>query len=71
MPIERLDPSRLAIAGGNEDDLKRFIESDFKIRSGMCPNGHGLMNEVEGGQECPSCHFWCNTPAERSPSHDH
>ena len=65
--VERLDPSRLATAGGDANDLRRFIESDFKIRSGLCPNGCGLMTEVDYGQECVACHFSCNTPAERGP----
>lgn len=65
--VERISPDRLAIAGGNQDDLQRFIESDFKIRSGLCPNGHGLMMPIEGGQECKACGFVCNTAAELTP----
>jgi len=63
--VERVSPDRLSIIGGNEDDLKRYIESDFKIRSGLCPNGCGLMGENDYGQECPACKFSCNTPAEK------
>jgi hypothetical protein len=63
MSIERLDPSRLA--GITGEDVAAFIESDFKIRSGLCPNGHGLMTETTYGQECPTCGFFCNTPAEK------
>lgn len=63
--VERLNPDRLSIIGGNEADLKRFIESDFKIRSGLCPNGCGLMAEVAYGQECQVCSFSCNTIAEK------
>ena len=65
--VERLDPSRMVIVGGDADDLKHFIESDFKIRSGLCPNGCGLMTEVDYGQECPACRFSCNTHAEKGP----
>lgn len=65
MTVERLDPDRLVVLGGNEDDVRRFIESDFRIRSGTCPNGCGLMAETDGGQQCPACGFWCNTPAEK------
>lgn len=65
MPVERVDPSRLSIIGGGEADLKRYIESDFKIRSGLCPNDCGLMAESDYGQECPSCGFSCNTRAEK------
>jgi len=63
--VERVSRDRLAIIGGNEDDLKRYIESDFKIRSGLCPNGCGLMGENDYGQECPACKFSCNTQAEK------
>jgi hypothetical protein len=63
MAVERLDPSR--IAGLSGDDVRRFIESDFKIRSGLCPNGHGLMTENDYGQECPVCGFSCNTKPEK------
>jgi hypothetical protein len=65
MTVERVDPGRLSIIGGGEDDLKRYIESDFKIRSGLCPNDCGLMTECDYGQECPTCHFSCNTLAEK------
>lgn len=65
MAVERLSPDRLAVAGGDEADIRAFIESDFNIRSGLCPNGDGLMVEVEGGQTCPVCGFWCNTKAEK------
>ncbi len=65
--IERRDPSTMAIAGGNQADLQRAIESDYRIRSGMCPNGCGLMGPCEYGQECPKCHFSCNTQAELTP----
>ena len=39
--VERIDKSRIAGLAGT--DLDKYVESDFKIRSGMCPNGHGLM----------------------------
>lgn len=63
--IERLDPDRILIAGGDESDIRKYIESDFRIRSGQCPNGCGLMAEHEHGQNCTACGFWCNTKAER------
>jgi hypothetical protein len=63
--VERIDPERVGVLGGNADDVKKYIESDFKIRSGLCPNGDGLMTETDSGQECPVCGFWCNTLAER------
>lgn len=41
--VERVDPDRIEVLGGNPGDKERYINSDFLIRSGMCPNGHGLM----------------------------
>ena len=43
----------------------QIIEGDYKIRGGMCPNGHGLMEPTDYGQRCPACGFFCNTPADR------
>ena len=63
--VERKDPSRITVIGGKAGDISRFIESDFKIRSGLCPNGHGLMTETSWGQECPACGFSCNKKAEK------
>lgn len=62
MSIERIDKDR--IAGISGTDLDKFVESDFKIRSGLCPNGHGLMTLGGWGQECPVCGFTCNTKPE-------
>ncbi|WP_349745233.1 hypothetical protein [Roseateles cavernae] len=62
--IERLDPSNLAVPAGREADIEAHIRSDYLIRSGMCPNGHGLMGPSDFGQECPKCHFSCNTLPE-------
>lgn len=64
--VERLDPSRIAVEDGPDaaKQVRRYIESDFKIRSGLCPNGCGLMTENDYGQECPACNFSCNTKAE-------
>lgn len=66
---KRLDPKHIAVAGGSEADVTRFVESDYLIRSGACPNRCGLMNDIEGGQECPVCHFSCNVPLERTGAH--
>jgi hypothetical protein len=52
------------VLGGTDADVRAYIESDFKIRSGLCPNGCGLLMENDYGQECPTCHFSCNTKAE-------
>lgn len=67
MTVERRDPQFLV--GESEESVRRFIESDFRIRSGLCPNGHGLLNPTDFGQECPKCGFFCNTRAERDTSH--
>ena len=61
MEIERADPDRIEVLGGKPGDKERYIESDFRIRSGLCPNGHGLMTMGGWGQECPTCGFTCNT----------
>ena len=61
MEIERADPDRIEVLGGKPGDKERCIESDFRIRSGLCPNGHGLMTMGGWGQECPTCGFTCNT----------
>lgn len=62
--IERKDPANIAVLGGTEADARRFVETDFLIRSGQCPNGHGLMRPTDYGQRCPACGFFCNTRAE-------
>lgn len=63
--VERLDPSTIAVAGGDEADIRRFIDNDHKIRSGMCPNNCGLMTEGDGIQSCPKCNFATNVLAEK------
>lgn len=64
--VERASPENIAIAGGTEADIRRHIESDFKIRSGLCPNNCGLMTVCSYGQECPKCSFSCNVKAENT-----
>jgi hypothetical protein len=66
--VERLDPSRVIVLGGDDADVRRHIESDFKIRSGLCPNGHGLLTEGDGVQTCPTCGFTTNVLAEKGPA---
>ena len=63
--VDRIDPERIEVLGGQPGDKEHFIESDYKIRGGMCPNGHGLMEPTDYGQRCPACGFFCNTPADR------
>lgn len=62
MPVERKRPDQ--IAAESEREGRRFIESDFKIRSGLCPNGCGLMTFADGIQACATCSFVCNIPPE-------
>lgn len=65
MTVERLSPENLATTGPDaKGQIARHIESDFRIRSGLCPNGCGLMGACSYGQECPACSFSCNTAAE-------
>ena len=64
--VERLDQDRIGVLGGDDDDVAVFIESDFKIRSGMCPNDCGLLTPDQYGQSCEKCGFSCNTKAELS-----
>jgi hypothetical protein len=62
--IERKDRSSI-FGFCSEEDVGKFIESDFRIRNGLCPNGHGLMEGTDFGQQCPTCSFFCNTKAEK------
>lgn len=62
MTVERKDPD--TIHGLSRAEAERFCDHDVLIRSGMCPNGCGLMSEDAGGQQCPSCGFFCNTARE-------
>jgi len=64
--IERADPDALHVIGGTQEDVRKFIESDYRIRSGLCPNGCGLMHQCEWGQECPACRFSTNVDAEKA-----
>jgi hypothetical protein len=52
--------------------VRQHIESDFRIRSGLCPNGCGLLGPLIAapdpawqGQECQACHFSTNVLAEK------
>ena len=65
MAVERKDPNQICVLGGEPGDAERVIESDFRIRSGMCPNGHGLMGAGGWGQQCGTCGFTCNTMPDK------
>lgn len=58
---EWVDPDTIGVPVGREGDIAKFLKSDALIRSGMCPNGHGLMVPCDYGQECLECGFSCNT----------
>lgn len=60
--VDRLEKDR--VLGPDEDGLVKFIDGDARIRSGMCPNGHGHMIADVGGQKCKTCWFWTNMHAE-------
>ena len=66
--VKRLDQNHLMTLGWTEEDAQEFVERDFKIRSGLCPNGHGPMEPKGCGQECTSCGFLCNVKNELKPS---
>ena len=67
MAAEFLD--RSLIAGTSQAHVDKFIISDQKIRSGLCPNDCGLMRPCEYGQECPKCHFSTNVlPEPETPN---
>ncbi len=70
MMIERVDPDRIDVLGGMPGDKERYIESDFRIRSGLCPNGHGLMTTGGWGQECIECGFTTNRMPEKQNGAD-
>ena len=62
--IERKNPDQIGIPGGTKKDVADYIETDFKIRSGLCPNGCGVLIQADGIQNCPKCKFFTNTPCE-------
>lgn len=62
--VERKDPSQF-VGCFDAADAARHAETDFRIRSGMCPNGHGLLEPTDFGQRCAECGFFCNTRAEK------
>jgi hypothetical protein len=61
--IERI--SRDRVGGVDEESITSFIESDFKIRSGLCPNGCGLLTSESYGQSCAACNFETTQSADK------
>lgn len=69
MAVKRWSLASISIAEGTDEDVERFIERDFNIRSGNCPNGCGKLAIIDPpyvGQECLVCKFSCNTLPEVS-----
>lgn len=62
--VERADPSNYYVLGGTEEEVNQFVANDLKIRSGLCPNGCGLLSWDGTFQECGKCGFVCNTRPE-------
>lgn len=66
--VERKDPSQFIVIGGDKKESQAFADRDFSVRSGVCPNGHGLLEPTDYGQRCPTCGFFCNVKAELTPT---
>lgn len=66
--VERKDPDQFIVIGGTQKETREFAERDYSIRSGVCPNGHGLMEPTEYGQRCQECGFFCNVKEELKPT---
>lgn len=62
--VDRLDSKNIFFGSGDERSADEFVRHDHLIRSGMCPNGCGMLLGTEFGQECLKCKFFCNTRAE-------
>lgn len=63
MAVERKNPDQ--IFGLTRAEAERHCDNDVLIRSGLCPNGHGLMNQdTDGDQSCAVCGFWTNCKQE-------
>ena len=62
--VKRIDPSTLA-SSDPDCDFEKFADIDYKIKTGECPNGCGLMFEDEG-QYCKTCGFATNIKCQLS-----
>lgn len=71
MSVERRSADQFYVFSSDDSVTPEMCaEQDFRIRSGMCPNGCGLM-ELDSeypGQRCPKCNFWCNSLPENQPA---
>jgi hypothetical protein len=64
MTVERKSADQFHVFGEPGLTPEMCAEQDFRIRSGLCPNGCGLMHLDSDpnylGQDCPKCKFWTN-----------
>jgi hypothetical protein len=65
MSVKRYSADDYQVLGGTREDAQRAADTDFLIRSGLCPNGCGLLAQSDDGQECHTCHFMCNCLPDR------
>jgi hypothetical protein len=63
MAIERKSADQIH-GYGTRAEAERHCDQDVLIRSGLCPNGHGLMETVDRVQHCPVCKFFTNVKQE-------
>lgn len=63
MTVERKSPDQIH-GFATQAEVERYLDQDLLIRSGMCPNGHGLLEQDACGQTCPVCHFATNEKPE-------
>lgn len=71
MAVERKSADQFHVFGEPGLTPEMCAEHDFRIRSGMCPNGCGLMrldsDPTYPGQDCAKCNFWTNSRPDESP----
>jgi hypothetical protein len=63
MAVERKDPDSI-FGFATRAEAERYCADDVLIRSGMCPNGHGLMSFDGEVQQCGVCKFFTNCKPE-------
>lgn len=63
MTVKRKNPDNIH-GFATRAEAQKFCDQDYLIRTGMCPNGCGLLMEHDDGQDCPKCQFACNTKRE-------
>jgi hypothetical protein len=63
MAVERKDPANI-FGFATREEADKYCDRDVLIRSGMCPNGDGLMNFDGDTQQCDACGFFTNCKPE-------